>query len=140
MNAKHTPTPYEAKPINGWGDVPCITTVGGTRPMLKIVRDDRYYTDFVKTDDGSTILSDEVARKAGNYVATPEIKAEVIEREKATANFIVRACNAHDDLVEAAKAAEAIFARQKWAFGSADPEAVAMRKLRAALAKAGVAA
>lgn len=40
------------------------------------------------------------------------------------------------DLLEAARAAEAVFARQKWRTGSPDPEAVALFKLRAAIARA----
>lgn len=40
------------------------------------------------------------------------------------------------DLLDAAQAAEAIFTRQKWRADSPDPEAVAMCKLRAAIAKA----
>ena len=40
------------------------------------------------------------------------------------------------DLFEAAKLAEAIFARQGWIESSDAPEAVALRKLRAALLKA----
>lgn len=48
-------------------------------------------------------------------------------------------CNTHDDLVAAAKAAEAILTKQKWLEGSTDPEAIALTKLRAALTKAGAA-
>ena len=40
------------------------------------------------------------------------------------------------DLLEAARAAEAVFARQKWLTDSPDPEAVALFKLRAAIARA----
>lgn len=39
-------------------------------------------------------------------------------------------------LLDAARAAEAILGRQKWVEGSTDPEAVALFKLRAAVAKA----
>lgn len=39
-------------------------------------------------------------------------------------------------LLEAAQAAEAVLGRQKWLPGSTDPEAVALFKLRAAIAKA----
>lgn len=40
------------------------------------------------------------------------------------------------ELLEAAQAAEAVLGRQKWLVGSTDPEAVALFKLRAAIAKA----
>ncbi|WP_316150477.1 hypothetical protein [Cupriavidus sp. BIC8F] len=40
------------------------------------------------------------------------------------------------DLLAAAIAAEAIFTRQRWRADSLDPEALAMRALRAAIAKA----
>lgn len=39
-------------------------------------------------------------------------------------------------LLEAARAAEAVLGRQKWLAGSTDPEAIALFKLRAAIAKA----
>ena len=44
-----------------------------------------------------------------------------------------------DALLGAAKAAEAVFSKQGWIEGSSDPEAVALTKLRSALAKAGAA-
>lgn len=40
------------------------------------------------------------------------------------------------DLLDAARAAEVIFTRQKWRTDSTDPESVALSKLRAAIAKA----
>lgn len=40
------------------------------------------------------------------------------------------------ELLEAAQAAEAVLGRQKWLVGSTDPEAIALFKLRAAIAKA----
>lgn len=43
---------------------------------------------------------------------------------------------ASPDLYAAAELAEAVLARGKWVEGSPDPEAVALRALRAALAKA----
>lgn len=43
---------------------------------------------------------------------------------------------ASPDLLDAARAAEAVLGRQKWLAGSTDPEAVALFKLRAAIAKA----
>ena len=44
--------------------------------------------------------------------------------------------NTTTDLLGAARAAEAVLARQKWREDSNDPEAVALRLLRAAIAKA----
>ncbi|CAG4887824.1 hypothetical protein [Paraburkholderia saeva] len=43
---------------------------------------------------------------------------------------------ARADLLEAANAAEAVLARGRWIEGSTDPEAVALFKLRTAIAKA----
>lgn len=40
------------------------------------------------------------------------------------------------ELLEAAKAAESVLGKQKWLEGSTDPEAVALYKLRAAIANA----
>lgn len=40
------------------------------------------------------------------------------------------------DLLKAAQAAEAVLAKQNWRDDSTDPEAVALRMLRAAIAKA----
>lgn len=54
------------------------------------------------------------------------------EEDVANANLIAAA----PDLLDVARAAEAIFARQKWATDSNDPEAVALRKLRAVIARA----
>jgi hypothetical protein len=42
---------------------------------------------------------------------------------------------ASPDLLDAARAAEAVLGLQKWLAGSTDPEAVALYKLRAAIAK-----
>lgn len=47
-----------------------------------------------------------------------------------------RAISALPELMNAALAAEAIFARQGWAPDGIDPKAVALRMLRAAIAKA----
>lgn len=81
------------------------------------------------------VVTDEPGADYGDDVAV----LPNTEQCTADAAFIVRACNAHDELVEAAKSAEAIFARQKWVDGSTDPEAAALRKLRTALASAGAA-
>jgi len=42
----------------------------------------------------------------------------------------------HDELLDAARAAEAVLGRQQWRQDSPDPEAVALRLLRAAIARA----
>jgi hypothetical protein len=47
-----------------------------------------------------------------------------------------RLVGSHFGLLCAARAAEAIFARQKWREDSTDPEAVALRMLRRAIASA----
>jgi hypothetical protein len=47
-----------------------------------------------------------------------------------------RKAAAAPELLDAAIAAEAVLARGKWVDGSTDPEAVALRGLRAAIAKA----
>lgn len=133
VKAAHTSTPYEAKQIYGWGNSYCIATIDGTRPIAILVRDSKFYTEFVKTPDGGVILSDVRAEKAGNYVATPEIKKEILAREKATAEFIVTACNAHDALLIALR--DAVDALRIHA-----PDAWALKQAEAALAKAGVSA
>lgn len=56
-------------------------------------------------------------------------------RAESAANLALIA--AAPELLEAARAAEAVLGRQKWCSGSTDPEAVALSKLRAAIAKAG---
>ncbi|MEX3961651.1 hypothetical protein AB4Y42_05445 [Paraburkholderia sp. EG286B] len=62
-----------------------------------------------------------------------------------TGKRVIAECDAEDDaqviaalpeLVDAALAAEAVLARGRWLEGSPDPEAVALYKLRAAIAKA----
>lgn len=47
-----------------------------------------YYTDFVKTEDGGTILSTELAERSGKYVATEDIKKTINDMEKQNAEFI----------------------------------------------------
>lgn len=55
-------------------------------------------------------------------------------RAESDANLALIA--AAPDLLDAARAAEAVFATQKWLEASTDPEAIALFKLRAAIAKA----
>jgi hypothetical protein len=63
------------------------------------------------------------------------VAAEPIEtRAESRANLTLIA--ATPELLEAAHAAEAVLGKQKWLEGSTDPEAVALYKLRAAIAKA----
>lgn len=80
----------------------------------------------------TTVLVDDASVLTGKRVVAE------CEREEDAA-FIVQACNSHDQLVAAAKTAAAVFASQKWLDTSGDPEAVALRQLRAALAAAGAA-
>jgi hypothetical protein len=55
-------------------------------------------------------------------------------RAESTGNLALIA--AAPELLEAAHAAEAVLGKQKWLEGSTDPEAGALRQLRAAIAKA----
>lgn len=57
--------------------------------FLPMRKPKRYYTDYPKSSDGKgVILSVAAAERAGNYVATPEIKKEINEIEKENAEFI----------------------------------------------------
>jgi hypothetical protein len=57
--------------------------------FLAMRKPKRYYTDYPKSSDGKgVILSVAAAERAGNYVATPEIKKEINEIEKENAEFI----------------------------------------------------
>lgn len=56
---------------------------------------------------------------------------------ESTANLVLIV--AAPDLLDAALAAEAVLAKQKWLENSTDPESVALCKLRAAIARAGAA-
>lgn len=58
------------------------------------------------------------------------------KRDEATLMANTRLIAAAPDLLEAAQLAESVLARGKWLDTSPDPEAVALRALRAAIAKA----
>jgi len=58
------------------------------------------------------------------------------KQTEAESNANLQLIEAAPDLVDAAMAAEAVLAKDKWLKGSTDPEAVALFKLRAAIAKA----
>lgn len=60
----------------------------------------------------------------------------ITDRVKALKQEADEANKQRDDLLAAARAAESVFARQKWRDDSPDPEAVALRMLRAAIARA----
>lgn len=122
MGTKHTPTPWhvficdDGKEWSGWP-----LAIYGPEP-----------------DDGEDAVC--VVRPGGFY---PYAWDEGVSRLEAvaTAEFIVRACNAHDDLVAALEAATAAMAMQKaLECGRGVPDADAWDGLiapaRAALAKA----
>lgn len=57
--------------------------------FLSMRKPKNYYTDFPKTRDGKGyVISTEAAERAGNYVATPEIKKKINEVERENAEFI----------------------------------------------------
>jgi hypothetical protein len=62
-----------------------------------------------------------------------------IEAADQLQDLVVVACNSFEKLLAAAKAAEAALARQKWIDTGTDPEAIALRQLREAIAAAGAA-
>lgn len=62
-----------------------------------------------------------------------------IEAADQLQELVVVACNSFEKLLAAAKIAEAVLAGQRWLDTSGDPEAVALRELRAAIAAAGAA-
>lgn len=81
----------------------------------------------------------QIVDAAGNMAAQVCSGGIGIEAADQLQVLVVAACNSHALLVEAARAAKAVFEAQKWRPTSTDPESVALRKLIEALAAAGVA-
>jgi hypothetical protein len=99
---QHTPGPWHVK---RWALSTAVAPVdhgNDDRPLFQAVKPRSYYTDYPVTridEDGGEwkTLSNEAARRAGNYVATPEHKAEVERIEAANARLIAAA----PDMLEA---------------------------------------
>ncbi len=91
---KFTPGPFEARVVNGWGDTPCVMAVGSDRPIANFTRPKDYYTEYVKRTDANgeewAVLSDDAARKAGNYVPTKEYRQKVVSEQMATAHLFAK--------------------------------------------------
>lgn len=86
---------WEVKTIKGYGGALSIVREGGIYPVLNTVRRKEYYTDYPERIDEYgekwSICSDKAALEAGNYVATPEIKAAILEEEEANARLAAAA-------------------------------------------------
>lgn len=81
--------PFEAKRLRGYGDALQIVRAGTDKAILTFFKPDGYFTDYPKHVDENgetwTICSTEAARKAGNYIATDEIKAAFDAHESSLA-------------------------------------------------------
>lgn len=81
---------WSAEQAKGWGRELCIVDADGA-VIFRPVKPKAYYTDYAPgREPGSVLLSDDIARKQGRYVATPEIKAE-IDAEEAKRAFMAAA-------------------------------------------------
>lgn len=88
MNSPFTPGPWVASKDSSGSYI--ITSPDESRPLFRQTIPERYYTDYPtyrKGDEEWTILSTEAARAAGNYVATPEIRAEIDRQLAANARL-----------------------------------------------------
>jgi hypothetical protein len=102
IKLQHTPGPWH---VTQWARSTAVAPVAygkDDRPLFAAVKPRSYYTDYPVTridEDGGEwkTLSDEAARRAGNYVATPEHQAEVDRIEAANARLIAAA----PDMLEA---------------------------------------
>jgi hypothetical protein len=96
--------PWKCGPLKGWGDASIIES-GASEPLFSFVKPKSYYTDFpTRIDEYGekwTVCSTRAAIKAGNYVATDEIKAEIEATGKAYAEYLVQAANLLPELVVA---------------------------------------
>ena len=75
----------------------------------------------------------------GNLVIQVYSGGAGIEGADQLQELAVSACNSFEKLLAAAKTAEAVLAGQRWLDTSGDPEAIALRDLRAAITAAGAA-
>ena len=97
--------PWKAIQIYGWGDEPCILQVGETKPLAKLIRPKSYHTEYVKRtgENGETytVLSEQKAREAGNYVPPKGHREEVKARQWRDAHLIAAAPEMYEALQEA---------------------------------------
>lgn len=90
--AKFTPGPWRAERIPGWGNAISILAGDSREPLFNSIKPKAYYTDFAPgSQPGSVILSDEIARKQGRYVATDEIRRALDAEEAANATIVAAA-------------------------------------------------
>lgn len=92
MNEKHTPGPWTAAQVKGWGGDFCIITEDCYNPIFKAVKPKTYYTDYPPgKEPGSKILSSSLAASQGRYVATQEIQDRIDAIEAANSRLIAAA-------------------------------------------------
>ena len=79
------------KTVPGYADSTCIVD-GSGKIIDRMHRDPLYYTDWCPTPSGDgVILCEKRAAAAGRHVATPEIRAKIMETERANARLIAAA-------------------------------------------------
>jgi hypothetical protein len=132
---KHTPGPWIAKPVYGWGDKHCIVAAGKYRPLAQTIMPKEYYTDYPtrtdsKTGEVFTVCSTAAAIEAGNYVATDAIRAVLEAENDANARLIATA----PELLDAAMAFDRAYEACNTILAPMEREAFEM--IRAAIAKA----
>jgi hypothetical protein len=98
---------------------------GSPRPAMRAV--------YLNVDTSDADTADRIA---ACIKACAGISDEHLSQGVVPAHQHSSLANSHAELLVAARLAEAIFTRQKWSDGSNDPEAVALRMLRRAIAGA----
>jgi hypothetical protein len=98
---------------------------GSTRPAMRTV--------YLNVDTADADTADRISAciKACAGISDEDLARGVMSERQHS-----RLVGSHFGLLCAARAAEAIFARQKWREDSTDPEAVALRMLRRAISGA----
>jgi hypothetical protein len=164
MSANHTPEPWGVEEIDNEGEYGsgpdtsrgfqsfAICDVQGRALFDSLNRDvgvSEIHEDGHADEDGYVAAWDDMAKRDAHRIvacvnACAPIETSELEEITRTGGLlgpredIARLAAQRDELLSAARAAEAVFAAQKWRDDSTDPEAVALRLLREAIVAAEV--